>query len=114
MNLIIEGFKITEQITIQDSQNITIDGSDEDDDYDILLQDLVNGLAVNGGRGNDKIRISGKVRKRQNKDDDGDKDSPGKGSIHEGMPIIVRGGSGDDHLIIDFSRGNPISQAGLI
>ena len=50
VNLIIEGFKITEQITIQDSQNITIDGS-TNDDYDILLQDLVNGLAVNGGRG---------------------------------------------------------------
>jgi mucin-19 len=89
---LLSGFNVTGVITVQDSEDITIEGTEEDDTLHISLWGLLSSILINGGSGSDTVKLSG--------------------SAATGL-VTVLGGAGDDHLIVDFSAGNPIPTEGL-
>jgi len=98
VNFLLEGFSILGLVTIQDSRDIAIVGTESDDTLQIVLQGRVENISVEGGAGNDTVNLSG-----SSENDDGSGESG----------VTVAGGSGDDWLIVDFSRGNPLPAKGL-
>ncbi|RPI90243.1 MAG: hypothetical protein EHM40_18845, partial [Chloroflexi bacterium] len=88
----LSGISVLDWIRIQDSSNITIEGTQDDDQIQILVDGQVVDLAVNGGSGNDEILVTGCA-------------ADGK--------INAAGQAGNDVLRVDFSEGNPIPGDGL-
>jgi len=80
-NIILREFVFQEIIQVSDSVDITIRGTEGDDEIDVALEGTVDNLSVEGGGGSDSI------------------------TIHQGAEdsdVIVAGGDGDDTLAIDF------------
>ncbi len=80
-NIILREFVFQEIIHVSDSVDITIRGTEGDDEIDVALEGTVDNLCVVGGGGSDSI------------------------TIHQGAEdsdVFVAGGDGDDALAIDF------------
>ncbi|MGI6449132.1 MAG: beta strand repeat-containing protein [Desulfitobacteriia bacterium] len=112
IGFVLEGFQVVGNITVQDSQDGTITGTVEDDELKIIIQGEINNLTVNGGGGNDVIDISGNVANTSPSQDDSGL-SPEQYARPPTPGISINGNDGDDHLLVDFSKGNPIPWAGL-
>ncbi|MFZ5944777.1 MAG: hypothetical protein ACOYVD_11740, partial [Bacillota bacterium] len=102
IGFIMQGFQVTGNITIKDSVDVSIEGTDADDIYKVEIQGSSDNIQVDGSGGNDLIKIFGMT---------GGEDSSSDNSTDSS--IAVSGGSGDDKLEVDFSSGNPIGQNGL-
>ncbi|HHU63668.1 MAG TPA: hypothetical protein GXZ32_05610 [Clostridiales bacterium] len=87
------GFDVKGSITLHNCEDVTIECTNLDDTLKIKVKGKVVNIKLDGAGGDDALQLSGQA---------------GNGSI------IVAGGNGDDHITIDFSKGNPIPKNGLI
>jgi len=103
-----QGFQVNGNITVQDSSNVSIIGTEADDTLQVILAGVNSNIGINGAGGNDTILISGgpggSAGPNTGPPDDTGAQQPG---------IQVIGGKGDDHLTVDFGWGNPLPSGGL-
>ncbi|MBP1762189.1 MAG: hypothetical protein H6Q64_1731, partial [Firmicutes bacterium] len=106
------GFQVNGDITVKDSNFVNITGTEQDDNMQVLLEGINSNIVLDGAGGNDTITTSGSPFNDSEKPEHGDRSpSPDVGPAI--TDVMIRGGTGDDRLVVDFDQGNPITGAGL-
>ncbi|MDD2235181.1 MAG: hypothetical protein PHV03_09860, partial [Desulfitobacteriaceae bacterium] len=115
-----QGIQVNGTITVQDSCDVTIQGTTADDTLQVNLYGTVNNITVDGAGGNDNILLTGSAHESSAEDTAPpgvSPSNPGTDPPQTEEPkkpaVTVNGGSGDDQLTVDFGQGNPIPQNGL-
>jgi hypothetical protein len=108
----LNGLQVNGNITVKDSNFVNITGTEQDDNIQVVLTGINSNIVLDGAGGNDTITTSGSSPNDSEKSEHGDRSPPPDvGPVI--TDVMIRGGTGDDRLIVDFDQGNPITGAGM-
>jgi len=104
-NITLRDFKFTQSISIDNSTDITITGTDKSDSLDVTLTGGTSTVTVEGGEGDDEIDTHVDAGAGGTVDVDGGADDDTIDADAEGE---VSGGEGDDKLIVNGTVNNDV------